>query len=107
STLLLPGCEDFDVGPAHIDGKHAHEIKPPDRRRHTPFRARPQAALASAALLEAITPRSSFHEATNDFAPSSCSFAASVSMSTPAFPKAASTFSHSPPSALNSEPSSP
>src|ERR1700722_18344835 len=29
SALLLPGCENFDVSPAHIDRKHAHEISPP------------------------------------------------------------------------------
>src|SRR5271166_1186784 len=60
---------------------------------HASLWAWAQAALPSAALLEEMTARSSFHEATNDFAPSSCSFAARVSMSTPAFPKAASTSS--------------
>src|SRR5271155_4097830 len=54
--------------------------------------------VASAALLSLMRCMSSFHDLTNDAAPSTCNCAASASTSTPAFAKPPSTCSASAPS---------
>src|SRR5262245_54531221 len=66
-----------------------------------------QLAFPRTALLEAMTPSSSFQAATKDFAPSSWSFAARASTLTPAFSNRASTASLSPPSGESVPPMSP
>ena len=57
-----------------------------------------QLALRIAALLDSMQAIRSFHDLTKDAAPSSCSRAASASMSMPALAKLARTVSQSPPS---------
>ena len=64
---------------AHVDGWVSLEVSPV--LAHDTKTTIAEAKDLHRLVLEAITARSSFHEATNDFAPSSCSFAASVSMS--------------------------
>src|SRR5580704_8593618 len=61
----------------------------------------------SAAPLEAMTPKRSFHEATNAVAPSCCRRVASASRSMPLRVYSRSTSAESPPSGLNSWPTSP
>src|SRR5215813_11944112 len=68
TRLFLSRSENLHVSSANIDNQHPHD----------------QPALVRVALLEAITPISSFHELTKDLAPSSCSFAARSLTSTPA-----------------------
>src|SRR2546422_492536 len=57
ARCFLAGGENLHVSPADVDDQHAH--------------GETQLALASSALLPAITPMSSCQELTNDFAPSS------------------------------------
>src|SRR5436190_22662234 len=64
-------------------------------------------AFPRSALLETITSMSSCQDFTKDFAPSSWSWAASASTSTPALANCASTSSQSPPSAGRIAPRSP
>src|SRR5262245_12798082 len=67
---VLAGGEHFHVSPTDVDDQHAH--------------GNAQLALARAALFPAITSMRSRQELTNDLAPSSWSWLARVSTSTPA-----------------------
>src|SRR5262249_13941512 len=81
------------VSTADVDDQHPHP--------------KAQLALAKVALFAAMTLMSSFQEATNAFAPSSWSWLARASTSTPARANRASTSSESPPSVGSISPRSP
>ena len=84
--------------PVTIDGDKLNEFV---------FRAVDEVgATLNAALFAEITLISSFHDFTNDFAPSSWSCAARASTSMPAMSNVAMTSSQSPPSSGSNSPSS-
>src|SRR5258706_6550108 len=89
---VLPGGEELHVGPADVDDQDVHRAQP---------------AFPRSVLLETMTSMSSCQDLTKAFAPSSWSWLASASTSTPAFANCASTSSQSPPSAGRIAPSSP
>src|SRR5262245_55483667 len=97
-------------GWAATQGRYARELLARGRwsalarsRHHCHF----QLALRIAALLDSTQVIRSFHDLTNDAAPSFCSCAANASTAMPALVKLATTFSQSPPSAASSSPTLP
>src|SRR6266581_1170521 len=89
--LGLPAGQNLDVGTADIDHQYLHR----DPANWPPA----YAALARAALFDAITSMSSLQDLAKATPPSSCSLSARASTSTPALPNSANTASQSPPSA--------